>query len=157
MEKESKEIVMAREIRYQGAIIKDDQMLLIMHHALRTGETYWVVPGGGILEGETEEACVVREMREETNLEVEVVKLLIDEPTLPGDPYKRTKTYLCRPIGGEAAPGYEPEIEASSVYAISEVKWFDLNDPGEWGLKLSEDPFTYPTMQKIRQILGYGK
>jgi 8-oxo-dGTP pyrophosphatase MutT (NUDIX family) len=103
-----------------------------------------------------EEACVVREMREETNLEVEVVKLLIDEPTLPGDPYKRSKTYLCIPVGGEAAPGYEPEIEASSEYAIREVKWFDLRDPGGWGTKLEEDPFTYPTVQKIRQILGYG-
>jgi 8-oxo-dGTP diphosphatase len=148
---------MSREIRYQGAIIKDDHILLIMHHALRTGETYWVVPGGGILEGETEEECVVREMKEETNLEVEVVELLIDEPTLPGDPYKRTKTFLCKPVGGEEAPGYEPEIEAASVYAISDVKWFDLTEPVEWGQKLVEDPFTYPTMQKIRQILGYGE
>ena len=148
---------MAREIRYQGAIIKDDHILLIMHHALKTGETYWVVPGGGILEGETEEACVVREMKEETNLDVEVVELLIDGPTLPGDPYKRTKTYMFRPVGGEEAPGYEPEIEAASVYAISKVKWFDLRDPEAWGAKLLEDPFTYPTIQKIRHILGYGE
>lgn len=148
---------MAREIRYQGAIIKDDQILLIMHHALKTGVTYWVVPGGGILEGETEEECVGREMREETNLEVQVMRLLLEEISPADGAYQRHKTYLCRPIGGEAKPGHEPEPEAASEYAISQVKWFDLKDPTEWGLKLIQDSFTYPTLQKIRHILGYSK
>lgn len=146
---------MSREIRYQGAIIKDDQILLIMHHALKTSVAYWVVPGGGILEGETEEECVIREMKEETNLEVEVVRLLLDEPSLPDGAYKWIKTYLCRPIGGEAKPGHEPEPEAAREYAISQVKWFDLKDDSDWDSKLIQDPFTFPIVQKVRQILGY--
>jgi ADP-ribose pyrophosphatase YjhB (NUDIX family) len=146
---------MSREIRYQGAIIKDDHILLIMHHALKTDEAYWVVPGGGILEGETEEECVIREMKEETHLEVEVVRLLLDEPSPSEGAYRWNKTYLCQPVGGEAKPGYEPEPEAASEYAISQIKWFDLRDPTQWESKLAEDPFTYPTLQKIRQVLGY--
>jgi 8-oxo-dGTP diphosphatase len=146
---------MARKIRYQGAIIKDDHILLIMHHALKTDESYWVVPGGGILEGESEEECVRREMKEETNLTVEVMRLLIDEPSPPGEVYRRIKTFLCNPVGGKAAPGYEPEPEAASEYAISQVKWFDLRDSSGWGSKLIEDPFTYPVLEKIRHVLGY--
>ena len=148
---------MPREIRYQGAIIRDDHILLIMHHAFKTDETYWVIPGGGILEGETEEECVRREMMEETNLEVDVVRLLIDEPSLPGEVYKRIKTFLCNPVGGKAAPGYEPEPEAASDYRISQVKWFDMRDSAGWDSKLIEDPFTYPVLQKVRKLLGYSK
>jgi 8-oxo-dGTP diphosphatase len=147
---------MTREIRYQGAIIKEHQILLIMHHALKSDVSYWVVPGGGIIEGETEDECVIREMREETNLEVEVERLLLDEPSPEDGAYKWSKTYLCKPVGGEASPGHEPEPEAASEYAISQVKWFDLEDDSTWENKLVEDPYTYPTLQKIRKALGYS-
>jgi ADP-ribose pyrophosphatase YjhB (NUDIX family) len=146
---------MAREIRYQGVIIKDNHILLIMHHALKTGVTYWVIPGGGLEQGETEEECVIREMREETNLRVRVIRLLLDEPSPADGVYKWNKTYLCESIGGEAAPGYEPEPEAARDYAISQVKWFDLEDDSKWEPKLVEDPFTHPLLQRIRKVLGY--
>ena len=147
---------MAREIRYQGAIVRNDQILLIMHHALKRDESYWVIPGGGIVGGETEDECVIREMREETNLEVQVVRLILDEPSPPDGVYKWNKTYLCKPVGGEESPGYEPEPEAASEYAISQVKWFDLKDDSKWESRLVENPFTYPILQKIRTVLGYS-
>src|SRR5437899_1383697 len=99
---------MSRVIRYQGAILYNHQLLLIKHREHATGHSYWVIPGGGIEVGEAEEACVQREMHEETHLEVEVGRLLLDEPAAPGGVYQRRKTYLCRPISGEAQPGYEP-------------------------------------------------
>lgn len=144
-----------REIRYQGAIIDDDQILLIKHRPLKGGSPYWVIPGGGIEDGESEIECVAREMKEETNLDVEVIRLLMDEPGRPGEPYQKLKTYLCRPVGGNASPGYEPELEAASNYAISEVRWFNLGDTSEWGQRLIDDPFTYPQMVQIRARLGY--
>lgn len=144
-----------REIRYQGAIIDDDQILLIKHRPLKGGSPYWVIPGGGIEDGESEIECVAREMKEETNLDVEVIRLLMDEPGRPGEPYQKLKTYLCRPVGGNASPGYEPELETASNYAISEVRWFNLGDTSEWGQRLIDDPFTYPQMVQIRARLGY--
>ncbi len=147
---------MSRLIRYQGAIIQDDQILLIMHREHSTGRAYWLLPGGGREPGETEEACVQREMREETSLEIMVERLLLDEPSIPNDVYKRLKTYLCKVIKGEAKPGYEPEIEAAQNYAIVEARWFDMRDPNSWEVKLRDDPFTFPLVQRIRAILGYA-
>jgi 8-oxo-dGTP pyrophosphatase MutT (NUDIX family) len=46
---------MSRIIRYQGAIIKDHLVLLLRHREHKTGRSYWLFPGGGIEEGETEE------------------------------------------------------------------------------------------------------
>ena len=147
---------MKRLIRYQGAILRDDHILLIMHREHATGRAYWVIPGGGREPDETEEACVQRELREETYLEVIVGRLLLDEPSQPDDVYKRRKTYLCKAVAGELKPGYEPEPEAAQKYAIVEVGWFDLRDPASWNTRMREDPITFPLVQQIRAALGYA-
>ncbi len=49
-----------------------------------SGHSFWVIPGGGLEAGESDEECVIREMREETGLEVQVEKLLIEEVLPPG-------------------------------------------------------------------------
>ena len=96
-------------------------------------------------------------MKEETNLDVEVIRLILDEPGLPGDPYRRLRTYLCRPLGGAAEPGYEPELEDDGRYAIAEVGWFDLRDKSGWGELVINDPYTHPQLLRIREELGYGE
>jgi ADP-ribose pyrophosphatase YjhB (NUDIX family) len=146
---------MNRRVRYQGLIIKDDAVLLIRHTRLADDVSYWVIPGGGIEPGESEEECVIREMKEETNLDVRVEGLLFEGATIADDPYLWNKTYLCRIISGEPAPGYEPEPEAAAHYSISAVGWFDLKNESAWGQDLIQDPFTYPQLIKARQLLGY--
>lgn len=146
---------MARHTRYQGAIVRDDAILLIQHRERSSGRSYWVIPGGGIEEGETEEECVVREMQEETNLKVEVERLVIDDPGYPGGVYKRRKTYLCRPIAGTPKPGYEPEAEAAANYAIAEVRWFDLRSEQAWEQLLIQDPITFPQLKRLQEALNY--
>jgi ADP-ribose pyrophosphatase YjhB (NUDIX family) len=146
---------LARHTRYQGLIIKDRRVLLIKHGEHATGRGYWVIPGGGIDGNESEEQCVVREMKEETNLEVKVAGLLFEEPGHPEEAYHWPKTYLCKPISGEASPGYEPELEAAENYAITEVGWFDLQDESDWEPELIGEPITYPQLVKARRKLGY--
>jgi ADP-ribose pyrophosphatase YjhB (NUDIX family) len=107
------------------------------------------------LEGEAEETCVIREMKEETNLDVQVVRLLLDEAREPGRVYQRAKTYLCIIVGGEAQPGYEPEPEVAQAYAIVEVGWFDLREQASWGEKVRSDANTYSLLLNLRSVLGY--
>jgi hypothetical protein len=95
-------------------------------------------------------------MKEETNLDVKVKSILLDEPEPDeGSPYQRLQTYLCELVSGDAKPGYEPEAEASPLYSIIEVKWFDLRDESNWDTDLLNDPLIYPPVQFIRQELGY--
>ena len=146
---------MARHTRYQGAIIRDHHILLIRYRQHSTGRSYWIIPGGGLEGDETEEACVIREMKEETNLNVVVERLVFDEPGHPDGIYERRKTYLCWPVGGVAKPGYEPELEMAADSAIVEVRWFDLRDDRVWDPSLCQDPFTYPQLERLREVLGY--
>ena len=106
--------------------------------------------------GETEEECVIREMKEETNLGVIVEQLVLDESGHPDGIYKWRKTYLCRPIDGYAKPGYEPEKEAAAEYSIVEVRWFDLHDESSWDKNICRDPFTYPQLIRLKEALGYA-
>jgi 8-oxo-dGTP diphosphatase len=145
----------ARTIRYQGAIIRDHHILLIKHSEHQTGRSYWVIPGGGIELGETEEACVQREMQEETGLYVQVESLLLDEPAALGGIYQRRKTYVCRILDGEARPGYEPEPEVASAYSITAVGWFDLRHQDTWNEQVIQDTITLPQLQRIQVALGY--
>lgn len=58
---------MTRKTRYQAAIMSGEEILLIKHQEHKSGRAYWLLPGGGIEDGETEVKCVEREVREETN------------------------------------------------------------------------------------------
>ena len=151
-------MITPRTTRYQAAILRGTEILLIRHREHAGGRSYWVIPGGGMEAGETEIECVRREALEETALEVSVEALVLDEPPLMdyGGGYQRFKTYLCRPLTDEAAPGYEPEPEAAAIYAIVEVAWFSLVDETTWNDLIISDAITAPTLRRIRMALEKG-
>ena len=144
-----------RDIRYQGAIVHDDQLLLIRHREHKTDHSYWIFPGGGREEGESEEECVCREMHEETGLVVKVERLLMEQPTTPGGVYRLRRTFLCSVIAGTAAPGYEPEEEAAANYGIVEIGWFDLRDAASWNELVRANKITYPQLLAVQSLLGF--
>lgn len=146
----------ARHTRYQGAILRDGRVPLVRmritwpgHPA--HGREFWCLPGGGIEAGEAPEACVAREMLEETGLEVRVGPLLLDLPGLGGT-YRRERTYHCGAAAGEAAPGCEPE--AGDRYAITAVRWVALGDERDWGDEILGDRITLRNLRALRRAIG---
>jgi 8-oxo-dGTP pyrophosphatase MutT (NUDIX family) len=147
---------MTSHVRYQGAVMRGSRLLLIQQREQASGRAYWLLPGGGREPGESEEACVARELWEETGLHVHVERLLLDAfIDIQGYGRQRFKTYLCHADGGEPQPGYEPEEVAAQNYAIVEVGWFDLASPETWGGLVRTDRITFPQLQKIQAELGY--
>jgi len=142
-------------IRYQAAIVRDDHVLLLRVIDLASGKTFWLLPGGGMHANETAEACVQREILEETALEVDVEGLLFVTPDT-GHTYLFAHTYLCRVRSGEAAPGSEPEVDTPDRATIQEVGWFDLRAPASWNALVTSDPITLPLLQRLRVALGYA-
>ncbi|MFM8320272.1 MAG: EamA family transporter [Chloroflexota bacterium] len=150
---QTSEMTADRRIRYQGAILRGERILLLRHAEHNRGRDYWIIPGGGREPGESEEECVVREMKEETNLDVQVERLLLEEQRATRFGPLHTRTYLCRELGGELKPGYEPEAYAAAIYSIAEVAWFDLRCEETWGEKIVNDEITYHLMQNLRRLL----
>jgi 8-oxo-dGTP diphosphatase len=97
----------ARRVACVGAAIKDDagRMLLILR-GHDPGKGLWSIPGGRIEPGETGEEAVVREVREETGLEVTCGQLLgsVERPGRAGDVIV-ISDFTAIVVGGELAAG----------------------------------------------------
>ena len=90
-----------------GAVIKDEQgRLLLIKRGHEPGAGLWSLPGGRIEPGETDAAALVREMREETGLEVQAGSLLgsVRRPA-PGSTVLDIRDYAATVTGGTLCPG----------------------------------------------------
>jgi 8-oxo-dGTP diphosphatase len=84
-----------------GVVIKNNKYLLTQRtEPTKTDypfEGYWQVPGGGLEFGESPEETVVRELREELGVDVEVVKLIPNVFTIKGKKWQGVfLSYLCK-------------------------------------------------------------
>lgn len=93
--------------------------LLLVRRARPPARGRWTVPGGHVEDGETDEVAVVREVREETSLDVVVDRLggRIDLPGGPGVVYEN-RDYVCRLVGGDLCAGDD----------AADVGWFSRTE-----------------------------
>lgn len=144
---------MQRETRYQAVILKDHHVLLLRIED--KGQAFWLIPGGGKEGSESEEECVIREVWEETNLRIQVDRLIFHDKAFPQDRfYQHYKTYLCRIIGGAARPGIEPEV-GDAESPIKDIGWFDLRAVDSWDWHGSSPSVALTLLKRIREELGY--
>ncbi|MGD0245771.1 MAG: NUDIX domain-containing protein [Streptosporangiaceae bacterium] len=90
-----------------GAIVTDERgRLLMIQRGHDPGAGLWSIPGGRIEPGETDERALVRELLEETNLQVEVGKIVGSvQRELPGGAIIDIRDYAATVIGGTLRPG----------------------------------------------------
>lgn len=63
---EIEESKLQETVRVYGILFKGDSILLVKHPEGK----FWELPGGGVDDGETEEEALIRELKEETGLDV---------------------------------------------------------------------------------------
>ena len=99
---------------HQAVIVNRGRVLLSVRVDLRG----WELPGGNPEPGEPDEACVVREVREETGLDV-VVERHVGDYERTGLLPHRARVFLCRVEGGTTRPSHEtPKIRWFPVEAV---------------------------------------
>jgi len=88
-----------------GVIFNAENEILLFHHTYRGKRYPWGLPGGWLNPRENPTQCIVREIHEETGLNVRIIRPLIIENVLLVR--HLTVTYQCEMIGGTFCPSAE--------------------------------------------------
>ena len=87
------------QIRVTGILIENDEILLVQQKV--SDKRNWSLPGGQLERGETLQQGLIREMKEETGLDVELVQMLYVCDVAASANTVLHITFLLKRIGGE--------------------------------------------------------
>lgn len=112
-----------------GVVLNKDKVLLIKRK-IKPFKGFWTIPGGHIDFGETSQESLIREIKEETNIDVEVEQLIKIYDNPKRDPWGHiiSIAYLCKPINANTVFEENEEVESlywCSINALPENIGFD--------------------------------
>jgi 8-oxo-dGTP diphosphatase len=113
-----------------GAVVLDGDRVLLVKRAHEPLKGEWSLPGGAVELGETLETAIVREVREETGLSVEVGPMVDVLDRIRPDADGRVKyhyvliDFVCRPASGVLCCASDAEA----------AEWAALNDLARYAL-----------------------
>jgi len=115
--------------RVSVIIVENEKILLVKHR--KGSRLYWVLPGGRLEYGETFIDCAVRELQEETGLNVQPEKFLfLSEAIAPDRSRHIVNVYLkAKVIGGKLRLGNEPVLAGLDFLPLSELEQITLFPP----------------------------
>ena len=115
-----------------GAVIVHEGRVVLVKRRFEPLAGQWSIPGGAVEVGETLEACVAREMAEETGFVVQVGPVVEVLDRITRDEEGRVLyhfvliDYLCWPIGGELQAG--SDVAEAVLAEPSEFPQYELTE-----------------------------
>ena len=129
-----------------AAIIFSENSVLLVRRGKDPSRGSWGLPGGAVELGETTKEAVIREVMEETGLEIEPIKFITVFDSISRDKNDRVRyhyvlcEYLCRLLGGH--------LQASSD--VQEAMWIRLDELDSFDVKERTRRF----IKKVRRVDG---
>lgn len=109
----------------RAIIIDDDKLLVFFRRKIVDGKeiVYYAIPGGHVEDGEMCEDTVIRELKEEMNLDIEIIdylgKLNVNN--------QEENYYYAKIVGGNMCFGGE-ELERNCDENYYEIRWISINE-----------------------------
>lgn len=119
-----------------SALIEKDGGYLLIKEVLESGKEYWILPGGGVEYGETLEEALKREIKEEVNLDIEILKFLHfkEHQRLEFDYHTIIFFFKVKSLHNNLILEDGKVLEAK-FFAPKEIKNLRLVDTAKWLLK----------------------
>ncbi len=114
-------------VRVCGILIENGKILMVKHQNIGTRGYLWSPPGGGLQYGETVREALVRELKEETYLDISVERFLFVNEFLQVPLHAVELFFEIKRQGGTLSKGSDPEMPREAQM-ISEVKFMDIDE-----------------------------
>jgi ADP-ribose pyrophosphatase YjhB (NUDIX family) len=118
------------KVRATAVLIENGHILLIEQKVTESLRRSWSLPGGTLEFRETLETCVIREVKEETGLDVTLDRLLYVCDRVMDNHHVIHITLSVRRTGGELQAGIEPETDANPIQSVKMVPLSKLREYG---------------------------
>ncbi|HHT14946.1 MAG: NUDIX hydrolase [Christensenellales bacterium] len=103
----------------RGIVMKDSRILL----SYETATDQWMIPGGGLKDGEDERTCCVREIAEETGVLVEPSQCRLEIHEYYGNDQYVNKYFICEVTGST-----ERRLTRREKEAGLEPRWLSVDE-----------------------------
>lgn len=116
-------------VRVAAIIVMDDKILLVRHE--KNDRTYWLLPGGGVEFGETLEQALVRELKEETNLDIVVDRPVMINDSVPPDGHRHVLNicFTARVTGGDLSVAVDHRLKEAAFVPVESMETLPLFFP----------------------------
>jgi mutator protein MutT len=121
---------MTPKARATAILVENGHVLLAGQKVTESLSRSWSLPGGTLEFGETLEECVIREVKEETGLDVVVDKLLYVCDRILDERHVVHITFIVKRVGGSLQVGVEPEADANPIKSVKMVPLSELRQYG---------------------------
>ena len=112
-----------KTIEVVAAIIKENNKMFITRRAYGDFANLWEFPGGKIEHGESREDALIREIKEELELEINISSFLItvdyDYPSF----HLTMHCFICKIVGGELNLNAHNDAKWITFEELDEQKW----------------------------------
>lgn len=116
------------KVRATGILIEKGSLLLVKQKL--SNNKNWSLPGGRVEPGETLEQALIREMKEETGLDVEPIRMLYVCDVAASDNTVLHITFLTKRIGGEITLPTN-EFDENPIH---DVQFIPIDELTEYGI-----------------------
>lgn len=112
------------------AIIENEDIVLVVQRSSAMSLPFmWEFPGGKIENGESEEECIVREIKEELNLDIEVSKRLnssmFDYPNISIE----LIPFVAKQVGGQIKLSEHADFKYLAKDVLLKLNWAEADIP----------------------------
>ena len=118
-----------------AVLVEDNGKFLLAERNKENYNGYWVIPGGGVNFGEKIRDAGLRELKEETNLDVEIIKKIGYKEIInvPGKYHSIVFYYLAKPKHLNVK--INDDVSKARFFTIDEIKNLKIAESVEWVLR----------------------
>ncbi len=113
-------------VRSCGLIKRNEELLLVKQSVPTKNHPVWILPGGGVQFAEESEKALIREVYEETGLNISPHRLRYVHEFIQGTFHSIELYYICDILSGTIKTGSDPEHDKNQQLII-DVAWHSLN------------------------------